>query len=76
MNIGDPTEPSTETNAIVVDLTASRGAIRIYDKSTDSLIGGVYLDVDSGRTIVPWKSSWCFRASGAPRVAYIEMEKL
>ncbi|KAH8695684.1 hypothetical protein BGW36DRAFT_429545 [Talaromyces proteolyticus] len=75
VNIGDPTEPSSETAAVIVDLTTSRGALRIYDKSTDSLIGGVFMDVDSGRTMVPWSNSWCFRASGSPRLAYIEMGK-
>ncbi|KAE8554687.1 hypothetical protein EYB25_003228 [Talaromyces marneffei] len=71
VHIGQETEPPDETIAVVVDLTTSRGAVRFYDKSTDSQIGGVYME-DSSQTLIPWDNHWWFRVSGSPRIAYIE----
>lgn len=52
MNIRDLIEPSTKINIIIVNLTVNWGVIHIYNKLIDSLISGIYLDVDLGWMIV------------------------
>jgi hypothetical protein len=59
----------------VVDLITNPGAIRVYEKSTDTLVDGVYMDDAGFKVIVPWNSTWCFRVSGSLLIAYIERNK-
>ncbi|EED11919.1 hypothetical protein TSTA_110980 [Talaromyces stipitatus ATCC 10500] len=77
-SIGTRVLPPKDTVAIVVNLVDSPGAIRIF--RDEKYIDGVFIDDSAGSqeslyTIVLWKNGWWFRASGLPKVGYVETKK-
>jgi len=69
---GTKIEPPAQTDAIVVDLVDSQGAIRIYEKANDEYVDGAGTEEAGNFVIIPWESKWWFRVSGSLRVGYIE----
>lgn len=65
--------PPDNTRFIVVDMPENKGAIRIFDKKDDNYVGAVATEDAGYMIVVPWSSSWWFRASGSLTVGYIRV---
>ena len=63
--------PPEETVAIVIDLTDSQGALRIFEVETDKFVDMIGMDDQGNQVLVPWENQWWFRASGQLRIGYI-----
>ncbi|UNI15364.1 hypothetical protein JDV02_001901 [Purpureocillium takamizusanense] len=63
--------PPESTLFIVVDMPKDKGAIRIFEEKDDNYIGAVATEDAGYLIVVPWTSSWWFRASGSLTVGYI-----
>jgi len=58
--------------AIVIDVSARGGAVRIFQNDSDERVGAVGVEEAENLVIVPWDSNWWFRVSGSLRVGYVE----
>lgn len=72
---GTQIDPPTQTDAIVVDLVESQGAIRIFETASGEYLAGAGTEEAGNFVIIPWSSNWWFRVSGSLRVGYIEQVK-
>ncbi|KAG4420649.1 hypothetical protein IFR04_006239 [Cadophora malorum] len=65
-------KPPGNTVAIVIDVSARGGAVRIFQNDSDERVGAVGVEEAENLVIVPWDSNWWFRVSGSLRVGYVE----
>lgn len=63
--------PPENTAAVVVDLTDSQGALRIFETEGDRFVDMVGMEEKGNQILVPWDTSWWLRVSGQLRIGYI-----
>ncbi len=67
-------EPPPNTVAVIVDLVDDQGAIRMYEKESDTYVDMVGTEEAGNMVILPWQSTWWFRVSGSLRVGHVKLK--
>lgn len=69
---GTRISPPEHTVAVVVDLTDSQGALRIFETETDKFVSMVGMEETGKQILVPWDSNWWLRISGQLHIGYLK----